>query len=337
MSSRALASQRSKRTNTQSSNAQHSNSQVSSNNATNANTNANNNYNSRKELSIPQAFSLLNSRVSNLEKRIFDDEDEVSPSTNSSANMSTNNSNMKEQILNDIKKEVNFNISQDVLNDYNQRIQQLEESSNNNIANPFKTNEPIISNEEIELLKLANTENNKKIYSIEQENTILTETVAHLKDTIINLQNFTLEINNNVLLHINALRNNPLSFLDEISNQAGISHIEDSDSEINDIEHTLHIDENDHNSVNPDEIVVVNEEDQIIHEKDEEVSITEVTTSLIENNENNDTSETVLNNTPVYNLSSDNNTDNSDNSVTRNESIKNENMGTNPDDTIAYY
>ena len=239
---------------------------------------------------------------------------------------------MKEQIINDIKKEVNFNISQDVLNDYNQRIQQLEESSNNNIANPFKTNEPTISNEEFELLKLANTENNKKIVSMERENTVLTETVAHLKDTIINLQNFTLEINNNVLLHINALRNNPLSFLDELSNQAGINHIEDSDSEINDNDHTLHIDENDHNSVNPDEIVIVNEEDQIIHEKDEEVSLTEITNSLKENSEHNDNSQTVLNNTPVSNLSSDS----SDNSVTPNE-IKNDNEGTIPDDTIAYY
>lgn len=329
MSSRALASQRNKRTNTQPSNVP-----VSSNNATNTNTN--NNSNARKELSIPQAFSLLNSRVSNLEKRIFDDDD-VTPSTNSSANMSTNNSNMKEQILNDIKKEVNFNISQDVLNDYNQRIQQLEESSNNNIANPFKTTEPTISNEEIELLKLANAENNKKIVSIEKENTVLTETVAHLKDTIINLQNFTLEINNNVLLHINALRNNPLSFLDELSNQAGINHIEDSDSEINDIEHTLHIDETDHNSVNPDEILVVNEEDEIIHEKDEDVSLTEVTKSLTENSEHNDTSETVLTNTLVFNLSSENNTDCSDNYVTPNEEIKNENEGTTPDDTIAYY
>ena len=324
MSSRALASQRNKRTN-----AQPSNAQVSSNNATNTNTN--NNSNARKELSIPQAFSLLNNRVSNLEKRIFDDND-VIPSTNSSVNMSTNNSNMKEQIINDIKKEVNFNISQDVLNDYNQRIQQLEESSNNNIANPFKTNEPTISNEEFELLKLANTENNKKIVSMERENTVLTETVAHLKDTIINLQNFTLEINNNVLLHINALRNNPLSFLDELSNQAGINHIEDSDSEINDNDHTLHIDENDHNSVNPDEIVIVNEEDQIIHEKDEEVSLTEITNSLKENSEHNDNSQTVLNNTPVSNLSSDS----SDNSVTPNE-IKNDNEGTIPDDTIAYY
>ena len=324
MSSRALASQRNKRTNTQPSNAQ-----VSSNNATNTNTN--NNSNARKELSIPQAFSLLNNRVSNLEKRIFDDND-VIPSTNSSVNMSTNNSNMKEQIINDIKKEVNFNISQDVLNDYNQRIQQLEESSNNNIANPFKTNEPTISNEEFELLKLANTENNKKIVSMERENTVLTETVAHLKDTIINLQNFTLEINNNVLLHINALRNNPLSFLDELSNQAGINHIEDSDSEINDNDHTLHIDETDHNSVNPDEIVIVNEEDQIIHEKDEEVSLTEITNSLKENSEHNDNSQTVLNNTPVSNLSSDS----SDNSVTPNE-IKNDKEGTIPDDTIAYY
>lgn len=324
MSSRALASQRNKRTNPQPSNAQ-----VSSNNTTNTNTN--NNSNARKELSIPQAFSLLNNRVSNIEKRIFDDDD-VIPSTNSSVNMSNNNSNMKEQILNDIKKEVNFNISQDVLNDYNQRIQQLEESSNNNIANPFKTNEPTISNEEFELLKLANTENNKKIVSMERENTVLTETVAHLKDTIINLQNFTLEINNNVLLHINALRNNPLSFLDEISNQAGINHIEDSDSEINDNDHTLHIDETDHNSVNPDEIVIVNEEDQIIHEKDEEVSLTEITNSLKENSEHNDNSQTVLNNTPVSNLSSDS----SDNSVTPNE-IKNDNEGTIPDDTIAYY
>ena len=324
MSSRALASQRNKRTN-----AQPSNAQVSSNNATNTNTN--NNSNARKELSIPQAFSLLNNRVSNLEKRIFDDND-VIPSTNSSVNMSTNNSNMKEQIINDIKKEVNFNISQDVLNDYNQRIQQLEESSNNNIANPFKTNEPTISNEEFELLKLANTENNKKIVSMERENTVLTETVAHLKDTIINLQNFTLEINNNVLLHINALRNNPLSFLDELSNQAGINHIEDSDSEINDNDHTLHIDETDHNSVNPDEIVIVNEEDQIIHEKDEEVSLTEITNSLKENSEHNDNSQTVLNNTPVSNLSSDS----SDNSVTPNE-IKNDKEGTIPDDTIAYY
>lgn len=324
MSSRALASQRNKRTN-----AQPSNAQVSSNNATNTNTN--NNSNARKELSIPQAFSLLNNRVSNLEKRIFDDND-VIPSTNSSVNMSNNNSNMKEQIINDIKKEVNFNISQDVLNDYNQRIQQLEESSNNNIANPFKTNEPTISNEEFELLKLANTENNKKIVSMERENTVLTETVAHLKDTIINLQNFTLEINNNVLLHINALRNNPLSFIDELSNQAGINHIEDSDSEINDNDHTLHIDETDHNSVNPDEIVIVNEEDQIIHEKDEEVSLTEITNSLKENSEHNDNSQTVLNNTPVSNLSSDS----SDNSVTPNE-IKNDNEGTIPDDTIAYY
>lgn len=324
MSSRALASQRNKRTNPQPSNAQ-----VSSNNATNTNTN--NNSNARKELSIPQAFSLLNNRVSNLEKRIFDD-DAVIPSTNSSVNMSNNNSNMKEQIINDIKKEVNFNISQDVLNDYNQRIQQLEESSNNNIANPFKTNEPTISNEEFELLKLANTENNKKIVSMERENTVLTETVAHLKDTIINLQNFTLEINNNVLLHINALRNNPLSFLDELSNQAGINHIEDSDSEINDNDHTLHIDETDHNSVNPDEIFIVNEEDQIIHEKDEEVSLTEVTNSLKENSEHNDNSQTVLNNTPVSNLSSDS----SDNSVTPNE-IKNDKEGTIPDDTIAYY
>ena len=324
MSSRALASQRNKRTN-----AQPSNAQVSSNNATNTNTN--NNSNARKELSIPQAFSLLNNRVSNLEKRIFDDND-VIPSTNSSVNMSTNNSNMKEQIINDIKKEVNFNISQDVLNDYNERIQQLEESSNNNIDNPFKTNEPTISNEEFELLKLANTENNKKIVSMERENTVLTETVAHLKDTIINLQNFTLEINNNVLLHINALRNNPLSFLDELSNQAGINHIEDSDSEINDNDHTLHIDETDHNSVNPDEIVIVNEEDQIIHEKDEEVSLTEITNSLKENSEHNDNSQTVLNNTPVSNLSSDS----SDNSVTPNE-IKNDKEGTIPDDTIAYY
>lgn len=330
MSSRALASQRNKRTN-----AQPSNAQVSSNNATNTNTN--NNSNARKELSIPQAFSLLNNRVSNLEKRIFDDND-VIPSTNSSVNMSNNNSNMKEQILNDIKKEVNFNISQDVLNDYNQRIQQLEESSNNNIANPFKTNEPTISNEEFELLKLANTENNKKIVSMERENTVLTETVAHLKDTIINLQNFTLEINNNVLLHINALRNNPLSFIDELSNQAGINHIEeDSDSEINNIEHTLHIDEMDHNSVNPDEIVIVNEEDQIIHEKDEEVSLTEVTNSLKENSEHNDNSQTVLNNTPVSNLSSDNNTDSSDNSVAPIQEIKNDYEGATPDDTIAYY
>lgn len=324
MSSRALASQRNKRTN-----AQPSNAQVSSNNATNTNTN--NNSNARKELSIPQAFSLLNNRVSNLEKRIFDDND-VIPSTNFGANISANNSNIKEQILNDIKKEVNFNISQDVLNDYNERIQQLEESSNNNIDNPFKTNEPTISNEEFELLKLANTENNKKIVSMERENTVLTETVAHLKDTIINLQNFTLEINNNVLLHINALRNNPLSFLDELSNQAGINHIEDSDSEINDNDHTLHIDETDHNSVNPDEIVIVNEEDQIIHEKDEEVSLTEITNSLKENSEHNDNSQTVLNNTPVSNLSSDS----SDNSVTPNE-IKNDKEGTIPDDTIAYY
>ena len=331
MSSRALASQRNKRTN-----AQPSNAQVSSNNATNTNTN--NNSNARKELSIPQAFSLLNNRVSNLEKRIFDDDDTIVPSTNFGANISANNSNIKEQILNDIKKEVNFNISQDVLNDYNERIQQLEESSNNNIDNPFKTNEPTISNEEFELLKLANTENNKKIVSMERENTVLTETITHLKDTIINLQNFTLEINNNVLLHINALRNNPLSFLDELSNQAGINHIEeDSDSEINNIEHTLHIDEMDHNSVNPDEIVIVNEEDQIIHEKDEEVSLTEVTGVFTENSEHNDNSQTVLNNTPVSNLSSDNNTDSSDNSVAPIQEIKNDYEGATPDDTIAYY
>ena len=101
---------------------------------------------------------------------------------------------MKEQIINDIKKEVNFNISQDLLNDYNQRIQQLEENTNNNIVNPFKTNEPSVSNEEFELLKLANTENNKKIVSMEKENKTLNETIAHLKDTIINLQNFTLEM-----------------------------------------------------------------------------------------------------------------------------------------------
>lgn len=308
MSSRALASQRNKRTNPQP-----SNTPASSNNPTN-----NSASNTKKELSIPQAFALLNNRVSNLEKRIFDDED-IPVNTQTNSNTSTSiNSNMKEQIINDIKKEINFNIPQDLLNDYNQRIQQLEENNNNNIVNPFKTNEPSISNEEFELLKLANTENNKKIVSMEKENKTLNETIAHLKDTIINLQNFTLEINNNVLLHINALRNNPLSFLDELSNKAGIVNIEDSDSETNDNQHTLNIDNSEQNSVNPDEIVIVNEDDQVIHEKDDEVSLTEVTHSLTENNE------TVLNNTPVSNLSSDNN-DSSDNSVTINEEVKNEN------------
>ena len=320
MSSRALASQRNKRTNPQP-----PNTPTSSKNPTN-----NSASNTRKELSIPQAFALLNNRVSNLEKRIFDDED-IPVNTQTNSNTSTSiNSNMKEQIINDIKKEVNFNISQDLLNDYNQRIQQLEENANNNIVNPFKTNEPSISNEEFELLKLANTENNKKIVSMEKENKTLNETITHLKDTIINLQNFTLEINNNVLLHINALRNNPLSFLDELHNQADIVNIEDNDSETNDNQHTLNIDNSEQNSVNPDEIVIVNEDDQVIHEKDDEVSLTEVTHSLTENNE------TVLNNTPVSNLSSDNN-DSSDNSVTINEEVKNENEGDTPDNNIAYF
>jgi len=309
MSSRALASQRNKRTAQQqqqqqqpqqtkpSTSQQQSNSTPSSQNKPSTN----------RELSIPEAFSILNNRVSNLEKKIFDEQDTYIsniPDTTSS----TNN---KQQIIDDIKKEINFNINQDVLKDYNFRIQQLEENSSNNIINPFKQTTTSVSQEEFNLMKLANNEATTKINSLENLTDTLNNNIDHLKDTIINLQNFTLEINNSFLQHMNAMQTNPLSFLDNLSNQANIHSNSDSDSdtELNDnYNHVILIDSEENKPISPDEVVmVVDEKDDLFHEPDE-VSVTDITNNLEENEILN-----VPDNTPINSDKSDNSDNNNDN------------------------
>lgn len=300
MSSRALASQRNKRTAQQqppppqqtksSQQQQQSKSTPSSQNKPTGN----------RELSIPEAFSILNNRVSNLEKKIFDGQD-TCISNSQDTTSSTNN---KQQIIDDIKKEINFNINQDVLNDYNFRIQQLEENSSNNIINPFKQTTNHVNQEEFNLLKLANNEANNKINNLQELTNTLNTNIEHLKNTIINLQNYTLEINNSFLQHMNSMQTNPLSFLDNLSNQANVHSISDSDTdtELNDNSHIIQIDNEDNRSISPDEVVVVDEKDEDLFHQPDDVSVTDITNNLEEND-----ILIVPENTPISTDNSDNN------------------------------
>ena len=298
MSSRALASQRNKRTAQQqppppqqTKSQQQSKSTPSSQNKPTGN----------RELSIPEAFSILNNRVSNLEKKVFDGQDTYI-SNSQDTTLSTNN---KQQIIDDIKKEINLNINQDVLNDYNFRIQQLEENSSNNIINPFKQTTNHVNQEEFNLLKLANNEANNKINNLQELTNTLNTNIEHLKNTIINLQNYTLEINNSFLQHMNSMQTNPLSFLDNLSNQANANSISDSDTdtELNDNSHIIQIDNEDNRSISPDEVVVVvDEKDEDLFHQPDDVSVTDITNNLEEND-----ILIVPENTPISTDNSDNN------------------------------
>jgi hypothetical protein len=286
MSSRALASQRNKRSvqpqpprpPPQQQPAKSSPSQPS--NATSSS--SQNNKSTNRELSIPEAFSILNNRVSNLEKKIFDGQDTIISNTPDTP-LSSNN---KQQMIDDIKKEINFDVNNDVLNDYNYRIRQLEENSSNNIVNPFKQITNHVSEEEFNLLKVANNESNHKIKTLEDLTNTLNTNIDHLKDTIINLQNFTLEINNTFLQHMNSEQTNPLSFLDNLSNQANVHSISDSDSELNDnYSHGpgIQIDVDDNRSISPDEVVIVPDttDNDLFHEPDD-ILLTDITNNLEE-------------------------------------------------------
>lgn len=283
MSSRALASAKNKRTA-----APQNQSRATNINpkppVVNNNTKSPDMINPNKQLSIPEAFAFINKKIANLEQRVF--EDGFSPSDNS------NNLDNSLSISN-VEHMINEKFNQ-LSDNFNYRLSKLEEdgSSDTNI-NPFREKNMANNIERLETLykDIINrveplTQNvadiNLYINNLKENNneqsTPLTETIDTIKDMVLKLQNFTLEINDQVLKMKNASEFSPMNLFNEM-NATQILHmndLEDSDSDDNESNKNISI----------GDIIEDNNHDEILHEPDD----------IEELNDNEDDN----NNTPIY-------------------------------------
>ena len=274
MSSRALASAKNKRTampqvQTRTPN----NTRPAPNNNNTTPPVANNNArppavnNSNKQLSIPEAFAFINKKIANLEQRVF--EDGFNPSDNSNnSNASLSMSNV-EHMINEKFNQLSDNV--------NYRLSKLEEDggSDTNI-NPFR--EKNISNNverletlykdvinRIEPLTQSVADINLYINNLKENNseqsTPLTETIDTIKDMVLKLQNFTLEINDQVLKMKNVSDFSPMHLFNEM-NANQILHM-------NDLEDTDSDDNESNRNISIGDIIEHNEHDEILHEPDD--------------------------------------------------------------------
>ncbi len=286
MSSRALASAKNKRTampqvQTRTPN----NTRPAPNNNNTRPPVANNNArppavnNSNKQLSIPEAFAFINKKIANLEQRVF--EDGFTPSDNSNnSNASLSMSNV-EHMINEKFNQLSDNV--------NYRLSKLEEDggSDTNI-NPFREKNMSNNVERLETLykdvinrvepltqSVADINlyiNNLKENTSEQS-TPLTETIDTIKDMVLKLQNFTLEINDQVLKMKNVSDFSPMHLFNEM-NANQILHM-------NDLEDTDSDDNESNRNISIGDIIEHNEHDEILHEPDD---IEEINTIESENN-----------------------------------------------------
>ncbi len=285
MSSRALASAKNKRTampqvQTRAANI---NARPAPNNArppvANNNTRPPIVNNSNKQLSIPEAFAFINKKIANLEQRVF--EDGFTPSDNSNnSNDSLSMSNV-EHMINEKFNQLSDNV--------NYRLSKLEEDggSDTNI-NPFREKNMSNNVERLETLyqdvinrvepltqSVADINlyiNNLKENTSEQS-TPLTETIDTIKDMVLKLQNFTLEINDQVLKMKNVSDFSPMHLFNEMNaNQIlHMNDLEESDSDDNESNRNISI----------GDIIEHNDDDEMLHEPDD---IEEINTIEDDNN-----------------------------------------------------
>lgn len=295
MSSRALASAKNKRTampqvQTRASN---NNARPAPNNNNARPPVANNNarppamINSNKQLSIPEAFAFINKKIANLEQRVFEDGFVPSDNSNNNSDASLSMSNV-EHMINEKFNQLSDNV--------NYRLSKLEEDGGTDTnINPFREKNMSNNVERLETLyqdvinrvepltqSVADINlyiNNLKENTSEQS-TPLTETIDTIKDMVLKLQNFTLEINDQVLKMKNVSDFSPMHLFNEMNtNQIlHMNDLEESDSDDNESNRNISI----------GDIIEHNDDDEMLHEPDD-----------IEVIEDNNDTESDGNNTPI--------------------------------------
>ena len=328
MSSRAIASQKTKRTIIPPNKSNNSN-----NNSTQQQSISNNN--DKKPLSIQEAFSLINNKVTNLEKAVFEgDFTRPEPSTASDLLSKKNEQRYIElsQQINEIKEHLYENNNSSNSNPY----------TSLNTATSFDTinaellmmkNDILSTRSAIQRVDLINDDiNNIKnnIHQLQENNNdnstnynfeTITDNVNELKDMIIKLQNFTLEINDM------CLRNLKMSSFEQFMNENNI--LDEQQNIFNDnIDNGIVIGD-DVEHIDEKSLEVIGDDIEHINDNSIEVIGESIINNIADEKNNNDH----LNNETIESFyNNDNNNDNVNNNDNDNDDNVNNNDNDNDND-----
>jgi uncharacterized coiled-coil protein SlyX len=274
MSARAIASARNKRT-TQGPNA--------SINKTTSSINNTLNYNSKKELSVQEAFSLMNQRITLLENKYSEISDtpiqqNISTLQKGSDNLSKLESQFK--LLQEDFTNITNNVNNSSLESL-EIVQKLQsktiESLQNNVSelkNKTTKNDTINNN--------TNSNNNNGHFTLlTKKQNELNDKLSELKDIIINVQNFTLELNTKFSnfgssFAINKSDGEPIDITgDDINNLKNMGFVNNTNNNVEDEE------DKQQNDVSNNMLPIDSNESIIIDDNNEEES----------NNDNNESDE----------------------------------------------